>query len=137
MNGMYLCLPVFLPIVAGMAGYLIKFGRESTRRLYYGVVICLTTALLQPNPPSTILIAEPELGLHPEAIHLLAEMLLAAARQTQIIIATQSPLLLDNFSIDDIVVCRCSSTRLSFAVSVRFGVLIFWMEFGCMTISLS
>ena len=41
MNGMYLCLPVFLPIVAGMAGYLIKFGRESTRRLYYGVVICL------------------------------------------------------------------------------------------------
>ena len=45
MNGMYLCLPVFLPIVAGMAGYLIKFGRESTRRLYYGVVICLTTAL--------------------------------------------------------------------------------------------
>ena len=45
MNGMYLCLPVFLPIVAGMAGYLIKFRHEGARRLYYGVVICLTTAL--------------------------------------------------------------------------------------------
>ena len=76
--------------------------------------ICLTTALLQPNPPSTILIDEPELGLHPEAIHLLAEMLLAAARQTQIIIATQSPLLLDNFSIDDIVVAKRHQGATSF-----------------------
>ena len=41
-------------------------------------------------------------------------MLLAAARQTQIIIATQSPLLLDNFSIDDIVVAKRHQGATSF-----------------------
>lgn len=66
--------------------------------------ICLATALLQPNPPSTIIIDEPELGLHPEAIRVLAELVEDTARRTQIIVATQSPLLLDEFSIEDIVV---------------------------------
>lgn len=66
--------------------------------------ICLATALLQPNPPSTIIIDEPELGLHPEAIRILGELIADAAKRTQIVIATQSPLLLDQFSIEDIVV---------------------------------
>ena len=66
--------------------------------------ICLATALLQPNPPSTIIIDEPELGLHPEAIRILGELIDDAAKRTQIIIATQSPLLLDQFFIEDIVV---------------------------------
>jgi predicted ATPase len=65
--------------------------------------ICLATALLQPNPPSTIIIDEPELGLHPEAIRILGELIENAAKRTQIIVATQSPLLLDQFSIEDIV----------------------------------
>ena len=68
--------------------------------------ICLATALLQPNPPSTIIIDEPELGLHPEAIGILAELITIAAKQTQVIIATQSPQLLDNFGIEDIIVAR-------------------------------
>jgi predicted ATPase len=68
--------------------------------------ICLATALLQPNPPSTIIIDEPELGLHPEAIALLAELIQAASQRTQVIIATQSPELLNYFSIDDIIVTR-------------------------------
>jgi predicted ATPase len=66
--------------------------------------ICLATALLQPNPPSTLIIDEPELGLHPEAIHIIGELINAAAKRTQVIIATQSPLLLDQFNIEDIVV---------------------------------
>ena len=66
--------------------------------------ICLATALLQPDPPSTIIIDEPELGLHPEAVRVLGELIKDAAKRTQIIIATQSPLLLDQFSIEDIVV---------------------------------
>ncbi len=66
--------------------------------------ICLATALLQPNPPSTIIIDEPELGLHPEAIRILGELIADAVKRTQIIVATQSPLLLDQFSIEDIVV---------------------------------
>ncbi|HBU22964.1 MAG TPA: hypothetical protein DEB17_03055 [Chlorobaculum sp.] len=63
--------------------------------------ICLATALMQPFPPSAIVIDKPELGLHPEAIRILGELIRDAAKRTQIIIATQSPLLLDQFSIED------------------------------------
>ena len=66
--------------------------------------ICLATTLLQPNPPSAILIDEPELGLHPEAIAILGELIQDASKRTQIIVATQSPALINNFAIDDIVV---------------------------------
>ena len=66
--------------------------------------ICLATALLQPEPPSTIIIDEPELGLHPAAIVILAELIQVASQRTQVIIATQSPALIDQFGIDDIVI---------------------------------
>lgn len=66
--------------------------------------ICLATALLQPEPPSMILIDEPELGLHPAAIVILAELIQAASTKTQVIVATQSPALIDQFSIEDVVV---------------------------------
>ena len=66
--------------------------------------ICLTVALLQPNPPATLLIDEPEIGLHPEAIRILAELIQSASKHTQVIIATHSPLLLDQFAVEDIVV---------------------------------
>lgn len=66
--------------------------------------ICLATALLQPNPPSIIIIDEPELGLHPEAIALLAELIHGAAKRTQVIVATQSPALVNFFSIEDLIV---------------------------------
>ncbi len=65
--------------------------------------ICLATALLQPNPPATIIIDEPELGLHPAAISILAELIQDAAKRTQVIIATQSPALIDNFEVKDII----------------------------------
>jgi len=68
--------------------------------------IALATALLQPNPPSTIIIDEPELGLHPHALAILAELIEDAATRTQLIIATQSATLLDHFSIEDIVVVK-------------------------------
>jgi len=66
--------------------------------------ICLATALLQPNPSSTIIIDEPELGLHPQAINILAELIQSASERTQVIISTQSPALIDNFAIEDIIV---------------------------------
>ncbi|NUN16705.1 MAG: AAA family ATPase [Myxococcales bacterium] len=76
--------------------------------------ICLATALLQPTPPSTMIIDEPELGLHPEAVRILAELIEDASKRTQIIIATQSPLLLDQFAIDDIVVVNRKSGQSTF-----------------------
>lgn len=66
--------------------------------------IALTTLLMQPTPPSVIIIDEPELGLHPFAIGKLAGMIQAASSVTQIIVATQSPSLISNFSPEDIVV---------------------------------
>jgi predicted ATPase len=66
--------------------------------------ICLATALLQPTPPSTIIIDEPELGLHPEAIAILAELIHSAAKRTQLIVSTQSPALIDYFGVEDVIV---------------------------------
>lgn len=66
--------------------------------------ICLATALLQPEPPSAIVIDEPELGLHPYAINLLANLIQSAAERTQVIVSTQSPALLDHFAPEDVVV---------------------------------
>ncbi len=66
--------------------------------------ICLTTALLQPDLPSTIIIDEPELGLHPYAIEILAELIKSTSKKTQLIVSTQSPSLVDYFEPNDIVV---------------------------------
>ncbi len=66
--------------------------------------ICLATALLQPDPPSAIVIDEPELGLHPAAIAILAELIQVASHSTQAIVATQSVALIDQFSIENILV---------------------------------
>lgn len=66
--------------------------------------ICLATALLQPDPPSTMIIDEPELGLHPYAIEILAELIQAASQKTQLIVSTQSPALVDCFAPEDVVV---------------------------------
>ena len=66
--------------------------------------ICLATALLQPTLPSTIVIDEPELGLHPYAIEVLSELIQEASERTQVIISTQSPALVDCFSPDDVIV---------------------------------
>ena len=68
--------------------------------------ICLATLLLQPSrfSPETIIIDEPELGLHPYAIKLLASMLQSASEKKQIIVSTQSVELLNEFDAGDIIV---------------------------------
>jgi predicted ATPase len=66
--------------------------------------VCLATLLLQPEPPTTILIDEPELGLHPYAIAVLADLLRAAAEKTQVIVSTQSVTLVNQLSPEDVVV---------------------------------
>lgn len=68
--------------------------------------IALTTLFLQPLEyrSSVILVDEPELGLHPYAITILASLIKQASISTQVIISTQSPLLLDNFEPEDVLV---------------------------------
>jgi predicted ATPase len=60
--------------------------------------ICLATLLLQPQLPPLILLDEPELGLHPAAIALLADLLSSAASRTQVIVATQSVTLVNQLT---------------------------------------
>lgn len=66
--------------------------------------ICLATLLMQAELPSTILLDEPELGLHPYAITLLAELLHSAATKTQVVVSTQSVTLVNQMSPDHVIV---------------------------------
>lgn len=74
--------------------------------------IALATLLLQPEEtmPSVIVIDEPELGLHPYAIRQLAEMIKDASFHTQVMVATQSPLLMDEFELSDISIVERDET---------------------------
>ena len=73
--------------------------------------IALATLLLQPNPPAVIIIDEPEIGLHPFAINKLAGMIQAVSSKAQVIVATQSPYLISNFSPEDIIVVDKSDSE--------------------------
>ena len=65
--------------------------------------LCLATVILQPYPPATIVLDEPELGLHPEAITVLGGLLRSASHRMQVIVATQSPQLLAEFEPEQII----------------------------------
>jgi predicted ATPase len=68
--------------------------------------VALATLFLQPESfrPSVILVDEPELGLHPYAITMLASLVKQSALSTQVILSTQSPFLLDHFDPADVLV---------------------------------
>ena len=78
-------------------------------------MICLTTLLMQPDLPSTIIIDEPELGLHPFAIQKLGGMIKSASTKTQIIISTQSVNLINEFNADDIIVVERKDNQTVFS----------------------
>lgn len=68
--------------------------------------MALATLFLQPAlyRPSVILVDEPELGLHPYAITMLASLIKMASEKTQVIVSAQSPMLLDHFTPEDVLV---------------------------------
>jgi predicted ATPase len=66
--------------------------------------ICLAALLGQRELPGLIILDEPELGLHPFAIVQLAGMLRAASRESQVVLATQSVTLMNQFKLDDLIV---------------------------------
>jgi predicted ATPase len=70
--------------------------------------IALATLFLQPYEflPSVVLVDEPELGLHPYAIEMLASLIRQASNHTQVIVSTQSSLLLDHFDPGDVMVAN-------------------------------
>ncbi|MBN2686468.1 MAG: AAA family ATPase [Pontiellaceae bacterium] len=83
--------------------YLFDPGQISDGSLRF---MALATLLLQPPEllPKFIVLDEPELGLHPAAIAELAGIVRTAAQKTQVLLATQSTRLVDEFSPEDLVV---------------------------------
>ncbi len=64
--------------------------------------------------PDLLLLDEPELGLHPAAVVLVGHMIKVAARERQVIVATQSPHLVDVFGLDEIFVLELENGRTGF-----------------------
>lgn len=73
--------------------------------------LALLAILLNPTPPPVTCIEEPELGLHPDAIHTLADLLVEASSRTQLIVTTHSDALLDAFTETPEVVCVCEKVE--------------------------
>jgi predicted ATPase len=60
--------------------------------------LALLTILLHPSPPPLVCLEEPELGLHPDALRMLAELLTKASERMQLIVTTHSDALVDEFT---------------------------------------
>lgn len=70
--------------------------------------ICLVTLLLQPEDelPELIIVDEPELGLHPFALNVIAALFKKASHHSQVLISTQSSTFLDNFEPEDVIIVK-------------------------------
>jgi len=67
--------------------------------------MAIVTLLLQPEDdlPDVIILDEPELGLHPQALEIVAGLIRAASLKSQVIVATQSPTFLNSFEPAEII----------------------------------
>ena len=93
--------------------------------------MALTALLLQPPAqlPSVIVLDEPELGLHPAAISSLSGMVKTASKYCQIIMATQSPRFVDEFSLSELLIIERNINRNSTQVkSLELDELQNWMD---------
>ena len=86
-------------------GRQIPASRLSDGTLRY---LCLLAILLHPEPPSLVAIEEPELGLHPDLLPTLSDLLVQASEHTQLIVTTHSDVLVDALTDkpESIVVCE-------------------------------
>lgn len=80
--------------------------------------------------PDVVLLDEPELGLHPKAIALIGEMIQALASHRQVIAATQSPLLVDAFELDEVFVLEAPEGRTELRAPDA-AQLRSWLDEGC------
>jgi predicted ATPase len=89
--------------------------------------ICMTAMLLQPNLPDLILLDEPELGLHPSAITILAGLLRKTSHLSQLIISTQSAELVSEFEAENVVVVE-NTARYSTFTKLDVPKLSYWLN---------
>ncbi len=107
-------------------------GREiPATRLSDGTLryLCLLAILLHPDPPPLIALEEPELGLHPDVIPHVAELLIRAAERTQLVVTTHSRMLIDALTEDpaSVVVCQKEDGESRFE-RLKPNELALWLE---------
>jgi predicted ATPase len=68
--------------------------------------LLLMALLLDPTPPPLLCIEEPEIGLHPDIVPTIAEMLIEASQRTQLIVTTHSDALVSALTPDSVLVCE-------------------------------
>ncbi len=70
--------------------------------------LCLLSILCHPSPPPLVCLEEPELGLHPDVLGILAELLIEASQRTQLIVTTHSDILVSALSDvpESVLVCE-------------------------------
>lgn len=92
-------------------------------------VMALVALLQQPEKdlPAVLILDEPELGLHPYAIEVIAGLLRSASLHTQVIMATQSVSLIDRFEPENVVVTERSGRESSFQ-RLSTGALDAWLD---------
>ena len=88
--------------------FVIPATRLSDGTLRY---LCLLAILCDPEPPPLICIEEPELGLHPDILPKLGDLLRAASQRTQIIVTTHSDILVDTMTDTPAAVVVCTRTQ--------------------------
>jgi len=70
--------------------------------------LAMLAVFLAPTPPPMLCLEEPELGMHPDAVALLAELLVEASKRMQIVVTTHSDTLLSalNDHVDSVLICE-------------------------------
>jgi len=91
--------------------------------------LCLLAILCDPDPPPLICIEEPELGLHPDILPNLADLLVQASERTQLIVTTHSDILIDAMTErpETVVVCEKHSGKTSLT-RLEGDELTVWLE---------
>ena len=84
---------------------------DGSLRLFALVTLLNLPSEMQPN---VIVLDEPELGLHPKAIRMIGELIHSVSKERQIILATQSPLLIDQFGASEVFVTTIFEGRTTF-----------------------
>jgi len=104
---------VSCPVTGGTVGLFLEEDNNRTipaTRLSDGTLryLCLLAILLHSEPPPLIVIEEPELGLHPDLLPTLSDLLLAASERSQLIVTTHSDVLVGALTEtpESIVVCE-------------------------------
>ena len=113
-------------VVEETGGRQIPAERLSDGTLRY---LSLLTVLLDPEPPPLIGIEEPELGLHPDIVFGLAELLVEASKRTQLVVTTHSHTLVDALTNHPTSVVACDKHQgQTWFKRVRSNVIEEWMD---------